>query len=155
MTESLKEKPDFDGLWQRYRGLGNGAKAELRRVTEPDDLREQRAFYLLMPGAKPTAWALRVVFVMPWLEESGAPQSLTKAFVAAKISDRRLYQVVRADSPQDLIHLRRLIQQVKPSPEWKTLGATLVYWGAKEKRKLLEEFFIATTARPKKAGASK
>lgn len=151
MSEDKNKLPDFEDLWRRYKALKPGPKAELRRVSEPDELRELPALYQLLPGAKAQQWALRVLFVMPWLAESGPSQPLAKALVEAKVSDKRLYQVVRAEPPKDLVQLRRLIQQAQPAPEWKTLGKTLFYWGPNAKRNLLEDFFIAATAKPKKA----
>lgn len=153
MSEDKNELPDFEDLWRRYKALKPGPKSELRRVAEPDELREQHALYQLLPGAKAPPWTLRVLFVMPWLAESGPSQSLAKVLVNAKISDKRLYQVMRAEPPKDLIQLRRLIQQAQPAPDWKTLGKTLFYWGPNAKRNLLEDFFIADTAKPKKAVA--
>jgi CRISPR system Cascade subunit CasB len=158
MSEDKRELPDFEDFWRRYKLLKPGAKAELRRVTEPDELREQPALYRLLPGAKAPQWALCALFLMPWLAESGPPQPLAKALVGAKISDRRLYQVVRADWPNDLIQLRRLVQQAQPAPDWKSLGWTLLKWSietkrAEAKRELVEAFFIAATAKPKTATA--
>lgn len=153
MSDDKREPPDFEDLWRRYKALRPGPKAELRRVREPDELREQPALYELLPGAKTPRWALRALFVMPWLTESGPPQSLPRALVEAKISDKRLYQVVRAEPDNDLIQLRRLIQQVQPSPDWRTLGKTLLYWGPNAKRDLLEEFFISSTANGRKTAA--
>lgn len=153
MSESKRELPNFEDLWRRYKALKPGPKAELRRVGEPDELREQPALYQLLPGAKAPLWALRVLFVMPWLAESGPPQPLAKAFAEANVSDKRLYQVVRTQPDNDLIQLRRLIQQVRPSPDWRTLGKTLFYWSSNAKRSLLEDFFVAATTKPRKAAA--
>jgi CRISPR system Cascade subunit CasB len=145
MTGSTKKLPDFERLWQRYKELKAGPKAELRRVAEPDELREKPALYQLLPGAPVSERLLRVVFIMPWLAENGPPRALAKTFAEARVGDKRLYQVLRAQTPNDLIQLRRIVQQVRPAPEWSSLGHTLFFWGVSDKRRLLEDFLIATT----------
>jgi CRISPR system Cascade subunit CasB len=65
------------------------------------------------------------------------------------ISEARLFQVVRADEPNDLIQLRRLVQHIEPVIDWAEFGRFLYFWNDRSKRTLLEDFFIHQTAKAK------
>ncbi len=79
---------------------------------------------------------------MPYCTQQAGTVSLGQKLAEAKISEARLLQVIRADYPNDLIQLRRLVQHIAPSVDWSALGKTLYFWNEKAKRDLLEDFFI-------------
>jgi CRISPR system Cascade subunit CasB len=156
------ELPDFLSLWDRYTGLSPGDKAELRRVADPDELREFHALYALFPYGRAHAGWLRVAFLLPWCEDCGdahrnAAPSLSKLLVDKKISEMRVFQVARAKSPTDIIQFRRMMIQLKhPKLDWKKLGWLLYRsepddgsWSRDSKRQLVENFYLAkfTTAK--------
>jgi CRISPR system Cascade subunit CasB len=58
------------------------------------------------------------------------------------VSEKRLFQVVRSDEPNDMIQLRRILQMAEPSVNWPRRQKQLWYWNARSKRDLLEEYFI-------------
>jgi len=58
------------------------------------------------------------------------------------ISEKRLFQVVRADSPDDLVYLHRLAIQMKPTVDWQEFGRMLFYWGKNAKRQLLQNYYL-------------
>jgi CRISPR system Cascade subunit CasB len=136
----MKEKYDFAAVAGRYERLSAGQKAELRRVKRPDDLALIPAFYRLLPGIKTDARWQRVVFFLPFARHvDGAGQLGHK--LAGRVAEERLFQVLRSTYPNDLIQLRRLVQQVEPTVDWQKLGETLFYWGEQSKRRLVEHFY--------------
>ena len=147
-----KEPPDFSSLWQRFASLSPGQKAELRRVSDPEDLRDYTSVvYRLFPGQSLHAGHLRVAFLLPWIEHVDNPAGLGRQWVEAKVADARVLQVARSDEPNDLIQFRRLAMQVKPRVDWSTFWKTLWYWGPRAKRGLVENFYLAKFA-PIKGG---
>jgi len=146
--EAVKEnKPQFVELYQRYSQLEkqiSGLKAELKRATSPDDLVEIPAFYRLMVGTGAHKGWQRVAFFLPYVKHQQGADSLGKQLANAGVSEMRLFQVVRSESPNDIIQLRRLVQQIKPTVDWKQLGSMLYYWdyNDRNKRNLLEDYFL-------------
>jgi len=145
----MSQKIDFLDIYLRYQKLGPGPRAELRRVAEPADLAIRPAFYRLFPGQRPDERYLRVAFCLPWVKHRDEGPSLGVAFARPKpgsrvqsVHERRLFQVVRADSPTDLVQLRRLLQQVEPTVDWGHLGALLFYWNTRNKRRILEDYYL-------------
>ena len=68
---------------------------------------------------------------------------LGKALAQGKgISEKRLFQVIRSESPNDMIQLRRILQMVEPSVNWPKAARLLWYWNERSKRDLLEEYFM-------------
>lgn len=150
---STKKAPlDFVALYQRYKTLSahGDFRSQLgKRIGSPDELRDRPAFYRLFPGERPPAWGEKIAFFMPFCTHQPGAASLGQKLAEAKISEARLLQVIRADYPNDLIQLRRLVQHVKPSVNWAEFGIALLNW-EKSKRYLLEDFFIHQSAKPNK-----
>lgn len=135
-------EPDFVELARRFAALTPGQKAELRRLAEPQDASLHPAFYRLFPGRPATEQLERLAFLLPWAAHRPGAPTLGRQLAGAKVSETRLFQMVRSHAPNDLIHLRRLVQHAKPALDWSRFGKTLWYWGPEAKRRLLEEFFV-------------
>jgi CRISPR system Cascade subunit CasB len=122
--------------------LTNGQRAELRRAASPEDLGLLPSYYRLLPGRPGSQWERVVYFVPHAGHRSGAP-SLGEQLARARVSEARLFQVIRSTYPNDLIQMRRLLQHVDAIVDWAELGRTLYYWGDRSKRKLVESYFMA------------
>lgn len=137
----------FTELHQRFwQTLDNGQRAEIRRALTPEDLETSPAFYRLLGYFDPKEikqWT-RVAFFLPFVEmHSEKAKPLGKQLNEAKISEKRIFHVVRSTSPNDLIQLRRVIQQAKLSSiNWETFGKSLFYWGDISKKNIVQNFFI-------------
>ena len=153
---------DAMALYRAWDALDNGSSAQLRRVSEPDELRDVPAFYRLVQNSgwhdpKQQKTLLRAVFclsagknVIKHIEpDSKNPNgiSLGKALARSeKINERRIYQVLRSDWPQDMVQLRRLISHAEPVLHWPSLVAQLQWWtheNNRSRRELLEDFVLA------------
>lgn len=134
---------DFVELRQRYERLPNGPKADLRRVTELDKVAEVAAAYRLLPGRELDAGLRRVLFCLPWVRHADAASPLGAVLSKAGVGEKRLFQVVRSEAPNDIVQLRRLLQWAEPSADWALLGKQLRYWGDANKRRLLEHYYLA------------
>lgn len=144
MKPSAKsDLPDFMTLYERYRKvISNGAKAELRRIAQPDDLIEVPAFYRLTQGYGTDERMQRLVYCLPYIRHVEKGKSLGHALAEAKVSEKRLFVVIRSEPPNDLIQLRRLLQQVEPTVNWFDAAKQLYYWNDIAKRQLLENYFL-------------
>lgn len=143
-----ENKINFVEIAERYREkLSNGQRAELRRATL-ENISAIPAYYHLLPGVKTDARWDRVVFFLPYVKHSADAKSLGEQ-LAKKVSEERLFHVLRSHKPNDLIQLRRLVQQVEPTVDWQKMGETLFFWGSDKKRRLLENYFFNYSA-PKK-----
>ncbi|MEJ2045694.1 MAG: type I-E CRISPR-associated protein Cse2/CasB [Reinekea sp.] len=145
------EQPDDMALYNSWRNLDSGASAQMRRVASPDELLDIPAFYRFI---QPFGWydnkyfLLRQVFCLSSgqsvITHTDKPISLGKALrLSDKINERRIMQLVRSDSPNDMVQLRRLIIHVEPTLNWPMLARQLHYWGKNNKRQLLEDFVLA------------
>lgn len=134
---------EFVQLRQRYESLPNGSKADLRRLVEPEGATEIAAAYRLMPGRKLDARWCRVLFCLPWVRHAEGASALGAAFSKADVSEKRLFQVIRSESPNDIVQLRRLLQWAEPVVDWTLLGRQLFYWGDANKRRMLENYYLA------------
>lgn len=147
---------DFISLYHRYEKLDNGLKAQLRRVAEPEDLRDTPALYRLFPSKRAHAGWLRVAFLLPWCQDCGDKRrsqtpSFGKRLAEAKVNQMRLFQVARAGSPYDVVQFRRLAIQLQyPTVDWAELGWLLLpsesdrnTWQRAAKRDLIESYFLA------------
>lgn len=139
----------FSELHQRFwQILDNGQRAEIRRVSTPEDLECLPAFYHLIGYYNPieNKQLARVAFFLPFAENnSEEAEPVGKQLNEAKISEKRIFQVVRSTSPNDLVQLRRVIQQAKlDSVNWESFGKSLFYWGKISKKQLVQSFFIKT-----------
>lgn len=144
----MSESIDFVALRRRYEQLGSGPQAELRRVRSPDELASIPGFYRLLPGQRATDAWLRVAFCLPWVRQAENARTLGAQLAKHKIHEQRLFQVVRSRFPNDLIQLRRLLQHTEPMANWQRLGWQLYRWRPEDKRRLLEEFYLAHSAEP-------
>lgn len=144
------QKPDFVDLYRRYSDLDNGLQAALRRVETPEDIRDTAVLYRLFYEARPSDQLLRVVFLLPWCEQckegrEGKAKSFGALLAEGNVNERRLFQMARANEPSDLIHLRRLAVQVKPTLDWAKFGKILYYWNHLNKRSIVEDFFYRSS----------
>lgn len=130
---------DFIDISKRFDALSNGAKAELRRCRKPDDVSMIPAFYHMFFGESDVRHR-RVAYFLPYVGHKQGASSLGVQ-LANKVNEKRLFQVLRSESPNDLIQLRRLVQQVEPVLDWNDFGKQLYFWNDKSKRKILEDFF--------------
>jgi CRISPR type I-E-associated protein CasB/Cse2 len=152
MTQPNRESgnlPDFAEVRKRYEKLSRGDQAQLgKRIGSPEDLSLVPALYKLFPGIAPHERYRQVAFILPWCKHQEGGKSLGSQLAGADINEKRLFQVVRSDAPNDLIYLRRLIQRTDFSVNWKDLGRSLFFWNDNEiaKRQLVEQFFITRHA---------
>ncbi len=150
-----EKMPDFLKLMNNYQQkLSNGQRAELRRAATPDALLDIPAFYYLLSGSglKANQQAGRIIFFLPYVEHNEEAGTMGKQLQQSdgnekrlekrlKRLERRLFQVVRAESPDDLIYFRRLTQLVKPTVDWQKFGELLYYWGKNKKRELVRDYY--------------
>lgn len=139
----------FTKLHQRFwKSLDNGQRAEIRRVSNPEDLECLPAFYHLIEyqNKEEIERLAQVAFFLPFAEKNSDKSSyLGKQLNDAKISEKRIFQIIRSSSPNDLIQLRRVMQQAKLSSiDWESFGTSLFYWGKQSKKLLIQSFFINT-----------
>jgi CRISPR system Cascade subunit CasB len=135
--------PDFDLVWRTYDQLKPGQKAELRRVAEPDDLRDYASVYRLFPGQPLDDRHLRLAFLLPWCEQAAEAPGLARQWLKEGVAEARILQLARAGKPNDIKQFRRLAMQVKPRVNWAEFGKTLWYWSANAKRSLVEQYYLA------------
>ena len=141
---------NFVEIAERFKKLSNGQKAELRRVTKPDDVTLIPAYYRLFPGIKTDVRWQRVAYFLPCAKHKAGGSTLGSQLAKAGISEARLFQVIRSESPNDLIQLRRLVQQVEPALDWQYFGTALFFWGKQNKQRLLEDYFMNHTEKKEK-----
>ena len=137
--------PDFKKLQANYqRKLTNGQRADLRRVAVPDDLLDIPAFYRLIQGCglSSGSQAGRIVYFLPYIGHSDGAKSIGRQMEEQKISETRIFQVIRADKPDDLVYLRRISQQMRPDVDWQEFGRMLYYWGKNSKRRMLQDYCL-------------
>jgi CRISPR system Cascade subunit CasB len=138
------ESPDFIALKMRYddESFPTGARAELRRAAEPDDVALTPALYRLFPGERPNDRHLRVAFLLPYAKHAANAKSLGAQLAEAKVAEARVLQVARAHEPLDVVQLRRLLMQVDAAVDWSEFGRMVWRWKETDKRKLVEDFYI-------------
>lgn len=132
-------------LYQRYETLDSGLKAALRRVLEPEDLRDTVALYRLFYKARPDDGWLRVVYLFPWCAQCRkGTETVTPTFgaqMAGKVNEMRVLQIARAKEPFDIVQLRRLAIQVRPVVDWARFGGILFHWTHEAKRRIVEDLY--------------
>lgn len=136
---------DFVALKKRYddEKFPTGARAELRRVAEPDDVALTPALYRLFPGQRPDDRHLRLAFLLPCCKHAAKAKSLGAQLAEAKVAEARVLQVARAHAPLDMVQLRRLLTHIEPTVDWSEFGRMIWYWNDRAKRQLVEDFYIA------------
>ena len=126
--------------------LDNGQRAQIRRVSKPEELECLPAFYHLIEYNDPEEirQLARIAFLLPFAEgHSENVKSLGGQLKVKKISENRIFQIVRSSSPNDLIQLRRVVQQAKLNNiNWGVFGKSLFYWGEQSKKQFVKDFFI-------------
>ena len=139
------ELPDFVALKMRYdnESFPTGARAELRRVAEPDDVALTPALYRLFPGQKPDDRHLRLAYLLPCCKHAAKAKSLGAQLAEANVAEARVLQVARAPAPLDMVQLRRLLAYIEPTVDWSEFGRMVWYWNDRAKRQLVEDFYIA------------
>lgn len=147
------EQPNFAGFYAAWVAMKEkpGLTANIRRAASMDELLDLPDFYRLV---EPFGWQActhyqklgwqRLVFLVNHVVDRGndAP-SLGKALALGKVNEKRVFQVIRADSPNDIIQLRRLLIQVEPELNWQKAARQIWQWSLKEKRNLLEDFVLS------------
>ncbi len=144
---------DFMGLYDAWRQLRPGPKAELRRAATPADLLEVPAFYRLFSGRGNTEWEKqayqRLIFCLPCIKQHiEKPVSLGAALARSDesgrstVGEKRLFQIIRSESPNDMIQLRRILKMVEPTVNWPLAARQLWFWNTRSKRDLLENYFM-------------
>ena len=142
--------PDFMSLYEAWDQLSPGHQAELKRVAKPEELIEVPAFYRLFSGRateeKGKRAFQRLIYCLPCIKHTDKKISLGAALAVYErgVSEKRLFQVVRSNFPNDMIQLRRILKMVQPVASWPMAAKQLWYWDWNErsKRDLLEDFFM-------------
>ncbi len=139
------ELPDFVALKMRYddESFSPGARTELRRVAEPDDVAFTPALYRLFPGQRPDDRHLRLAYLLPHCKHAARAKSLGVQLAESKVAEARVLQVARSHAPLDLVQLRRLLTHIEPIVDWSDFGRMAWYWNDRAKRQLLEDYYIA------------
>ncbi|RLA38675.1 MAG: hypothetical protein DRR42_28380, partial [Gammaproteobacteria bacterium] len=138
--------------WQQHH---RGWLAELKRCRSLDDIADYPAYYRLIQGHIPAGRvAQRSAFILPWLPHRASAKPIGESFKNARISEMRLFQMMRSESPKDIELLRRLIQQAEPSVDWQKFGSTIYYWGKRSKREIVEQYFLSESTKPQTEGAT-
>jgi len=137
--------PDFAALKARFDSetFPNSARAELRRVVDPQAVAYCPGLYRLFPGEKPDERHLRLAFLLPCCKHTPKAATLGAQLANAKVNESRVLQMARAKSPMDLIQLRRLLAHVEPAVDWQEFGEALWFWGEHAKRKIVEGYYLA------------
>ena len=149
-------------FYKKWERLKPGPKAELRRVKEPEELMDRPAFYHFIASLgfeNPWKEGLAMLlFCIPYISHPGENNRIGAALgKSGKVSEKRIYQVIRSEYPNDIIQLRRILQHIKPQVNWPTAAKQIYFWHLKNKdhvkqnkRQLLEDFILN---QPKKTAA--
>ena len=137
--------PDFAALKARFdsEAFPNSARAELRRVVDPQAVAYCPGLYRLFPGQKPDERHLRLAFLLPCCVHAPKAPTLGAQLAKAKVNEARVLQMARAKLPLDLIQLRRLLTHVEPVVNWQEFGKAPWFWGERAKRELVEAYYLA------------
>lgn len=149
----MGRRHDFMELYHAWGRLAPGPRAELRRISHPNQLMTVPAFYRLFSGRGATEREKeayqRLIFCLPCIKRHTDEKiSLGKALGRArddsrtKVSEMRMFQVVRSVAPNDMIQLRRILKMVEPIVNWELTAAQLWFWNERSKRDLLEQYFL-------------
>jgi len=139
--------PDFVALYDRFKKLGKGPQAELRRVAALDRVADLPAYYRWLGGLQPSQYLERIAFLMPFASHNAKAESLGRQLFKRQVSEIRLFQMLRSEPPVDIEHLRRLLRYLdEPGLNWHQFGRTMYYWELGSKRDILQQYFTADTA---------
>ena len=153
----MERKDEFMKLYKKWQQLTPGQRAELRRVNNPGELLKVPAFYRLFSGMGSKEWEKdayqRLIYCLPCIQaHTDEPVSLGAALAKkwggghSVVSEKRLFQVIRSNAPNDMIQLRRILKMAEPVVNWPKAANTLWYWNDRSKRDLLEQFFLHSQA---------
>ncbi|MDZ4811965.1 MAG: type I-E CRISPR-associated protein Cse2/CasB [Pseudomonadota bacterium] len=137
--------PDFVALRARFDSAAfpTGARAELRRIADPESVALCPALYRLFPGQKPDDRHSRLAFLLPCCKHDSKAKPLGVQLAVAKVAEARVLQVARSQPQRDLEQLRRLLAHVEPTVNWIEFGRMIWFWGERSKRQLVEDFYLA------------
>ena len=139
--------PDFVALYDRFKKLGKGPQAELRRVAALDRVADLPAYYRWLGGLQPSQYLERIAFLMPFASHNAKAESLGRQLFKRQVSEIRLFQMLRSEPPVDIEHLRLLLIYLdEPWINWHQFGRTMYYWELGSKRDILQQYFTADTA---------
>lgn len=152
MIEDARNPEDGAFLAAKRRfdlALANGQRAEIRRAQEPGALALLPAYYHALPtGAAPGERWQRVIFMLAHARHRAGGPRLGSLLHRARVSEMRLFQLVRSAYPQDILHLRRLCRHIEPALDWRAFGRILYHWEAKDKQRIVEDYFLGERMRP-------
>lgn len=140
--------PDFMSLYNAWDQLKPGPQAELRRAVIPEDMIETPAFYRLFSGRATEEGGKRafqrLIFCLPYIKHTDNKVSLGAAIARYErgVSEKRLFQIIRSEFPNDIIQMRRILKMVEPVANWPMAAKQIWYWNDRSKRDLLEDFFM-------------
>ncbi|KAB8306226.1 type I-E CRISPR-associated protein Cse2/CasB [Erwinia endophytica] len=141
---------DAMALYNAWSDLDKGSKAKLRRADTPDKLMEIPVFYLLAGqfGWPEQRYALqRMIFCLAAgviKHSDDKDLSLGKALAKnEKISMQRIIQLIRQESPNDMVQLRRLLNHAEPVLHWPSLAKQLQWWSKYDRRTVMEDFVLS------------
>jgi CRISPR system Cascade subunit CasB len=139
--------PDFVALYDRFKKLGKGPQAELRRVAAIERVADLPAYYRWLGGVPPSPRLEPIAFLMPFASHNAEAESLGRQLFKKQVSEIRLFQMLRSEPPVDIEHLRRLLRYLQePALNWQQFGRTMYFWGARSKRDILQQYFTTDTA---------
>jgi CRISPR system Cascade subunit CasB len=152
--QQKQQLPDFVALKERFDMMGNGPRADLRRIKSVEAVADLPAYYRWLQGTPDSLNLRRVAFFMPYVGHRlrAAPLGRQLALSQHRVSEMRLFQILRSEAPRDLEHLRRLAQQIKPHLDWAEFGKTLFYWREHSKRRILQDYFTPKKEDNEKSG---
>ena len=143
-------------FYEKWMQLKPGPKAELRRIKEPNELLDRPSFYRFVASLQwDQIWKeaiARMIFCIPYICHMDSKITLGEALgKSGKVSEKRIYQVMRSEYPNDIVQLRRILQHIKPHVNWPLTGKQLYFWklgsddrdkAKQKKRQLLEDFVL-------------
>lgn len=119
-------------------------------MAEPKELLSVGAFYRLCGQETHLIGYANVVYLLPWLghEKQTTLGEILYRDPSRRISEARMIQMQRAEYPQDIVALRRLVWQAagrhaEKSVDWDVVGPQLYYWGNMNKLKIIQDYYIA------------
>jgi CRISPR system Cascade subunit CasB len=143
--------PDFVAIYDRFKKLGKGSQAELRRLASLERIADLPAYYRWLGGLQPSPRLERIAFLMPFTSHKAGAESLGRQLFKKQVREIRLFQMLRSELPVDIEHLRRLLKYLQePELDWQQFGRTIYFWGSRSKRAILQQYFTAdgTTNEP-------
>jgi len=138
------ELPNFVALRMHFESdvFPNGARAELRRVPDLESVALCPALYRLFPGQRPDIRHLRLAFLLPYSSHHAGAKPIGALLANAGIGEARVLQVARSQSPMDMIQLRRLLTHADVAVNWEEFGKAIWFWGARDRRQLVEAYYL-------------